>query len=114
MLQISLVPQPDTVCDSCRHVGTPGFSGMTNSCLKQGGFKPPFPICWEPRQAPMAWETDHGEEGKQMKLNDLVVISDAVERISKATGTNAQVIIDALVGTAWDEEDAGRIKESLL
>lgn len=31
---------------------------MTNSCLKQGGFKPPFPVCWEPWQATMAWESN--------------------------------------------------------
>lgn len=46
-----------------------------------------------------------------MKLNHLILVADAVERISEITETNdIPEIVDALVGIAWDEEDAGQIK----
>lgn len=46
-----------------------------------------------------------------MKLNELILVADAVERISKITETDdIPAIVDALVGLAWDEEDAGQIK----
>lgn len=45
-----------------------------------------------------------------MKLNDLILVADAVERISKLTETNdIPAIVDALAGLAWDDEDAGKI-----
>jgi hypothetical protein len=46
-----------------------------------------------------------------MKLNHLILVADAVERISEITETDdIPAIVDALVGIAWDEEDAGQIK----
>ena len=46
-----------------------------------------------------------------MKLNHLILVADAVERISEITETNdIPAIVDALTGIAWDEEDAGQIK----
>ena len=46
-----------------------------------------------------------------MKLNHLILVADAVERISEITETNdIPAIVDALTGIAWDEEGAGQIK----
>ncbi len=45
-----------------------------------------------------------------MKLNHLILIGDAVEKIHELTETDIPDIVDALTGVAWDEEDAGRIK----
>lgn len=46
-----------------------------------------------------------------MKLNHIIIAGDAVERISEITGTNdIPAIVDALIGIAWDEEDANEIK----
>jgi 2-methylisocitrate lyase-like PEP mutase family enzyme len=46
-----------------------------------------------------------------MKLNHLILVADAVERISEITETNdIPAIVDALTGIAWDEEVAGQIK----
>jgi 2-methylisocitrate lyase-like PEP mutase family enzyme len=46
-----------------------------------------------------------------MKLNHLILVADAVERISEITETNdIPAIVDALTGIAWDEKDAGQIK----
>ena len=47
-----------------------------------------------------------------MKTNKLVLVADAVERISDITGTDdIPAIVDALIGVAWDEEEASEIKE---
>jgi 2-methylisocitrate lyase-like PEP mutase family enzyme len=47
----------------------------------------------------------------KLKLNRLILVADAVERISNITATdNIPAIVDALVGIAWDEEDARQIK----
>jgi hypothetical protein len=45
-----------------------------------------------------------------MKLNHLILIGDAVEKIHELTNTDIPDIVDALTGVAWDEEDAGQIK----
>lgn len=46
-----------------------------------------------------------------MKINRLILIAEAVERISTLTQTNdIPSIVDALTGVAWDEEDASEIK----
>lgn len=45
-----------------------------------------------------------------MKLNHLILIGDAVEKIHELTETDIPDIVDALTGIAWDEEDAGQIK----
>jgi 2-methylisocitrate lyase-like PEP mutase family enzyme len=46
-----------------------------------------------------------------MKLNHLILVADAVERISEITETNdIPAIVDALTGIAWGEEEAGEIK----
>jgi 2-methylisocitrate lyase-like PEP mutase family enzyme len=46
-----------------------------------------------------------------MKLNHLILVADAIERISEITETNdIPTIVDALTGIAWDEEEAGEIK----
>ena len=45
-----------------------------------------------------------------MKTNKLVLVADAVERISDVTGTDdIEAIVDALSGVAWDEEEASEI-----
>ena len=47
-----------------------------------------------------------------MKTNKVVLVADAVERISDITGTdNIEAIVDALIGVAWDEEEASKIKQ---
>ena len=47
-----------------------------------------------------------------MKLNKLILIVDAVERISNITETNdIPAVIDALIGLAWDDEEASDIKQ---
>ena len=47
-----------------------------------------------------------------MKTNKLVLVADAVERISDITGTDdIPAIVDALIGVAWDEEEASEIKQ---
>lgn len=47
-----------------------------------------------------------------MKTNKVVLVADAVERISDITGTdNIEAIVDALIGVAWDEEEASEIKQ---
>lgn len=45
-----------------------------------------------------------------MKLNHLILIADAVEEIHILTDTDIPDIVNALTGTAWDEEDAVQIK----
>lgn len=46
-----------------------------------------------------------------MKLNELIIVGDAVERISVITATyDIPAIVDALIGIAWDEEVAAQIK----
>lgn len=45
-----------------------------------------------------------------MKLDHLILIGDAVEKIHELTETHIPDIVDALTGIAWDEEDAGQIK----
>ena len=45
-----------------------------------------------------------------MKLNHLILIGDAVEKIHELTEADIPDIVDALTGIAWDEEDAGQIK----
>jgi Co/Zn/Cd efflux system component len=46
-----------------------------------------------------------------MKNNILDIVCDAVERISNATETNdIPAIVDALIGLAWNEEEAWEIK----
>ena len=46
-----------------------------------------------------------------MKLNHLILVADAVGRISEITETHdIPAIVDALTGIAWDEEEAGQIK----
>lgn len=45
-----------------------------------------------------------------MKLNELLLLESALNTVADVTETEVSVIIDALVGIAWDEEDAGRIK----
>ena len=45
-----------------------------------------------------------------MKLNHLILIGNAVEKIHELTETDIPDIVDALTGIAWDEEDAGQIK----
>jgi hypothetical protein len=50
--------------------------------------------------------------GIKMKTNKLVLVADAVERISDITGTDdIPAIVDALIGVAWDEEEASEIKQ---
>ena len=47
-----------------------------------------------------------------MKTNKLVLVADAVERISDITGTDdIEAVVNALIGVAWDEEEASEIKE---
>ena len=47
-----------------------------------------------------------------MKTNKVILVADAVERISDITGTdNIEAIVDALIGVAWDEEEASKIKQ---
>ena len=47
-----------------------------------------------------------------MKTNKVILVADAVERISDITGTdNIEAIVDALIGVAWDEEEASEIKQ---
>lgn len=46
-----------------------------------------------------------------MKLNQLHLISEGLEKISAATQTEIPEIIDALTGLAWSEEESGQIKE---
>lgn len=51
-----------------------------------------------------------------MKTNnftrELVLVADAVEKISDITGTDdIEAIVDALIGVAWDEEKASEIKQ---
>jgi len=49
-----------------------------------------------------------------MNLNTLIVLGQGIEKIAHATGCKLTEIIDALTGIAWDEEDAGRIREFLI
>lgn len=47
-----------------------------------------------------------------MKTSELVLVADAVERISDITGTDdIEAIVDALIGVAWDEEETSQIKD---
>ena len=48
---------------------------------------------------------------KIKSLKSLYLLADAVERISEITETNIPDIVDALIGVAWDEEDASEIKQ---
>lgn len=46
-----------------------------------------------------------------MTLNELLRIGNAISDISDATHIHdEEAIIDALLGVAWDEEDAGRLR----
>lgn len=49
-----------------------------------------------------------------MKLNHLHLIEEGIERIAAVTGTDTAEIIEALTGVAWDEEDAGGIREFMI
>jgi hypothetical protein len=47
-----------------------------------------------------------------VKTNKLVLVADAVERISDITETDdIEAIVNALIGVAWDEEEASKIKQ---
>jgi len=47
-----------------------------------------------------------------MKNNILYIVCDAVERISDATETDdIPAIVNALIGIAWDDEEASQIKK---
>ena len=51
-----------------------------------------------------------------MKTNnftrEVVLVADAVERISDITETDdIEAIVDALIGVAWNEEEASEIKQ---
>ena len=46
-----------------------------------------------------------------MKLNNLILIADAIERISEWSDTDVNTIIDCLEGHCFSEEDAGEIRE---
>jgi hypothetical protein len=47
-----------------------------------------------------------------MKTNKLVLVADAVERISDITETDdIEAIVNALIGVAWDDEEASKIKQ---
>ena len=48
-----------------------------------------------------------------MKLNKLYELCCAIEKFEIQTGATANEIIDALTGIAWDEEDAGQLKNAL-
>jgi len=45
-----------------------------------------------------------------MKLNKLVCVGDAVERLAELTDTTIPEIVEALTGVCFDEEEAGQIK----
>jgi hypothetical protein len=45
-----------------------------------------------------------------MKLNHLIIISDALERVAEVQDTAMVEIIDALVGVCFDEEEAEQLK----
>ena len=46
-----------------------------------------------------------------MKLNQFILVADAIEKINDVTGTdNIEEIVDALTGVAFSEEEAGQIK----
>ena len=45
-----------------------------------------------------------------MKLNHLITVADAMERIAETQDTTMVEIIDALVGVCFDEEEAGQLK----
>ena len=46
-----------------------------------------------------------------MTLNELMRIGNAIAEISDATHIHdEEAIIDALIGVAWDEEDAGQLR----
>lgn len=49
-----------------------------------------------------------------MKLNHLHLIEEGIERIAAVTDTDTTEIIEALTGVAWNEEDAGRIREFMI
>lgn len=49
--------------------------------------------------------------GRGVKLNELILISDLVERLSEITDTCIPDVVGALTGVCWDEEDAERIKD---
>lgn len=52
------------------------------------------------------------ERNIKMKTNKLVLVADAVERISDITGTDdIEAVVNALIGVAWDEEEASEIKQ---
>ena len=46
-----------------------------------------------------------------MKLNHLILIGDAVEKIHMLTETHIPDIVDALTGVAWNQEEADKIKD---
>jgi hypothetical protein len=45
-----------------------------------------------------------------MKLNHLIIIADALERVAEVQDTAMVEIIDALVGVCFDEEESGELK----
>ena len=47
-----------------------------------------------------------------MKLNELLILESALNQIADVTDTEVSEIIDALIGVAWDEENAGQIKRA--
>lgn len=49
-----------------------------------------------------------------MTLKDLLLIEEALNKISSVTNTDVEEIIDELTGVAWSEEDASRIKEFVI
>lgn len=46
-----------------------------------------------------------------MKLNHLIVVDEAIEKISAITETPYSVLVSALTSVAFDEETAGELKE---
>ena len=48
-----------------------------------------------------------------MTKEQLNKIVDSVKTIQKITDSDINEIVNSLIGVAWDEEDAGTIKESL-
>lgn len=48
-----------------------------------------------------------------MKLNQLIFVGEAIENISHVCQIDATTIIEALVGTCWDEEETFELKQYL-
>jgi hypothetical protein len=48
----------------------------------------------------------------ELKIQEIILLADAVERISSITGTDdIGAVVDALTGLCWDEEDGGKISQ---